>query len=178
MHSRAYLEICACWNPGMSNCSVCRSVLATQLVRLIMLLAGEVCGGNKGPGTRGRTGKNATSLLHGRLLRIKRPVTELISRLISVKSVCWVWNSYDHWVQWVVRHRYSAVLMPNTDRRLKSRWRRAVCIEFATSSRRLPTNLVVYKNWKLNMLIRVELCTHPSTVATRFPILQPTQLSS
>jgi len=54
--------------------------------------------------------------------------------------------------------------------RVQSRRRRAVCIEFATSSR----------HWKLNMLSRVELCravcTHPSAVATQFPIMQPTRL--
>jgi len=52
-----------------------------------------------------------------------------------------------------------------------------VCIEFATSSRRLPTKI-----WKLNMLriYPVELsrvvsavCTHPSAVVTQFTILQP-----
>jgi len=53
----------------------------------------------------------------------------------------------------------------------------AVCIEFATSSRRLPTKI-----WKLNMLriypVQLSLvvsavCTHPSAVLTQFTILQP-----
>jgi len=53
----------------------------------------------------------------------------------------------------------------------------AVCIEFATSSRRLPTKI-----WKLNMLRiypvefscrRCVQCTHPSAVVTQFTILQP-----
>jgi len=44
------------------------------------------------------------------------------------------------------------------------------CIEFATSSRRLPTKI-----WKLNMLriYPAELCMHPSAVMTQFTILQP-----
>ena len=68
-------------------------------------------------------------------------------------------------------------VMPNTHRRRESSWvASAVCIEFATSSWRLPTKI-----WKLNMLriYPVELSrvvsavhTHPSAVVTQFTILQ------
>ena len=51
----------------------------------------------------------------------------------------------------------------------------AVCIEFATSSRRLSTKI-----WKLNMLefilsswVVSAVCTRPSAVVTQFTILQP-----
>jgi len=53
----------------------------------------------------------------------------------------------------------------------------ARCVVNSQLSRRLA---IWWRNWKLNIMSRVELCravcTYPSAVVTQFPVVQPTRL--